>query len=89
MGILREARFWHAAQISHFQIDYCFISALVERWRPETHTFHLTCGEATISLEDVALLLDLPINGNEIIGQTSGLGITLCEELPSVVPPPK
>ncbi|MFQ6624370.1 hypothetical protein Gotur_004307, partial [Gossypium turneri] len=42
--------------------------ALVERWRPETHTFHLSCGECTVTLEDVALQLGLPIDGNAITG---------------------
>ncbi|MBA0765808.1 hypothetical protein Gotri_014945 [Gossypium trilobum] len=32
-------------------------------WRPETHTFHLPCGECTITLEDVALQLGLPMDG--------------------------
>ena len=58
-------------------------------WRLETHICHLTCCEVTITLEDVALLLSLPINGNEVIGQTSSLGIALCEELLGVVPPPE
>ncbi|KAG8489311.1 hypothetical protein CXB51_017356 [Gossypium anomalum] len=31
----------------------------VERWRPETHTFHLSCGERTITLEDRAICYDL------------------------------
>ncbi|KAH1040051.1 hypothetical protein J1N35_041794, partial [Gossypium stocksii] len=39
-----------------------------ERWRPETHTFHLPCGECTITLEDVALQLGLPIDGNMVTG---------------------
>ena len=77
------------AKIRHFQIDSGLISAFVERWQSETHTLHSTCGEATITLEDVTLLLGLPINGNEVIEQTSGLRITFCEELLSVVSSPE
>jgi len=39
------------------------LTALVDRWRPETHTFHLPVGEMTITLEDVAMILGLPIRG--------------------------
>ena len=38
------------------------------RWRPETHSFHLPCGEMTITLQDVAMLLGLPVRGNPVIG---------------------
>ncbi|XP_039143919.1 protein MAIN-LIKE 1-like [Dioscorea cayenensis subsp. rotundata] len=87
IGLLREAGFYHAAQILNYPIDAALVSALVERWRTEKHTFHLTCGETTITLKDVALLLGLPINGHEVIGQTSGLGSAVCAELLGVVPP--
>ena len=40
--------------------------ALVDRWRLETHTFHLPCGEMTPTLQDVAYLLGLPIVGDAV-----------------------
>ncbi|KAG4926985.1 hypothetical protein JHK85_053471 [Glycine max] len=36
---------------------------LVERWRPESHIFHLPVGECIITLEDVALQLGLHVDG--------------------------
>ena len=65
---LELARFGSAALIRTFDLRYDLISALVERWRPETHTFHLLCGECTVTLEDVALHFGLPIDGNVITG---------------------
>ena len=38
----------------------------MERWRQETHTFHLPLSEATITLLDVALLTWLPIEGRAV-----------------------
>ncbi|XP_039123440.1 protein MAIN-LIKE 1-like [Dioscorea cayenensis subsp. rotundata] len=52
----------------------------------EKHMFHLTCDETTITLEDVELLLGLPISGHEVIRQTSNLGSVVCAELLEVVP---
>uniref|UniRef100_A0ACD5UDW2 Uncharacterized protein n=1 Tax=Avena sativa TaxID=4498 RepID=A0ACD5UDW2_AVESA len=42
------------------------ITALVDRWRPETHTFHLRTGETTITLQDMSMILALPIEGNPV-----------------------
>lgn len=33
---------------------------LVDRWRLETHTFHLPCGEMAPTLQDVTFLTKLP-----------------------------
>lgn len=52
------------------QLDKALITALVERWRPETHSFHLASGEITVTLQDVAMLLALPIDGLPVCSTT-------------------
>ncbi|CAI0559408.1 unnamed protein product [Linum tenue] len=47
--------------------DAGLITALVERWQPESSTFHLSFGEVMITLEDVATLTGLAIDGDVII----------------------
>ncbi|XP_028075132.1 protein MAIN-LIKE 1-like [Camellia sinensis] len=37
------------------------ISAFVERWHPETNTFHMPDGEMTVTLDDVRTILGIPI----------------------------
>jgi hypothetical protein len=39
------------------------ITIMVDRWRSETHTFHLPCGEMMVTLEDMAMILGLLILG--------------------------
>ncbi|MCH99204.1 serine/threonine-protein phosphatase 7 long form-like protein, partial [Trifolium medium] len=40
------------------------ISAFVERWHPETSSFHMSFSEMTITLDDMACLLHLPVRGD-------------------------
>ena len=66
------------------EIDHCLISALVERWQPETHTFHLPHGEMSITLQDVEVIFELPIDGEVLVGPTAmvdGDWRQLCVEL--------
>ncbi|RYR74067.1 hypothetical protein Ahy_A02g008670 isoform A [Arachis hypogaea] len=46
------------------------LSALIERWRPKTHTFHLPVREVTVTLEDVSYILGFPVNGKSITGRS-------------------
>ncbi|KAK5770865.1 hypothetical protein PVK06_047022 [Gossypium arboreum] len=68
MPYLELAGFGSAALTRTFDLRYDLISALVERWRPKTHTFHLPCGECTVTLEDVALQFGLLIDGDAVTG---------------------
>jgi hypothetical protein len=49
--------------LTQFNFDAPLIAAFMDRWRPETHTFHLPVGEMTLSLEDAAMLGGLPCAG--------------------------
>ncbi|KAK9131300.1 hypothetical protein Sjap_011787 [Stephania japonica] len=42
------------------------ISAFVEWWQSETNTFHLPFGEMSITLEDVSILLKIPVTGKVV-----------------------
>nr|XP_016435031.1 PREDICTED: uncharacterized protein LOC107761321 [Nicotiana tabacum] len=55
--------FYRIIEIGRLQFDWALITDMIERWRPEIHTFHLHIGEATITLEDVKVLFGLPVNG--------------------------
>ncbi|KAK1379395.1 PMD domain-containing protein [Heracleum sosnowskyi] len=60
---IRSAGLFGVFQIGMMTHDAGLISAFVERWHPETHTFHFSFGEATITLEDVYYILGLPVGG--------------------------
>ncbi|MBA0759800.1 hypothetical protein Gotri_022633, partial [Gossypium trilobum] len=51
-----------------YKLDPRLINALVERWRPETHAFHLPYGECISTLKDVALQLGLQMDGPIVTG---------------------
>ncbi|KAL5184599.1 Serine/threonine-protein phosphatase 7 long form [Glycine soja] len=84
--LLRQCGFYWIMKMGYLKINSALITAFIERWRPETHTFHLRCGEATITLQDVSVLLGLRIDGAPLIGSTNLVWADLCEELLGVRP---
>ncbi|XP_020229231.1 protein MAIN-LIKE 2 [Cajanus cajan] len=84
---LARAGMLGVAEISYFPIDHQLISALVERWRPETPTFHMTFGECTITLEDVSVLLGLKVHGDPITGISTYNWVPLVQDLFGITPP--
>lgn len=86
VDLVDKSGFGYFRLIPTIYLDNSLISALVERWRRETNTFHLPVGEMTITLEDVGLLLGLPIDGKPVIGVASKTPSTVCENLLGKVP---
>ena len=56
------------------KMNPCAITALVDRWRPETHTFHFFGGEVSVTLQDVTMISGLPIKGEPICFSTDSEG---------------
>ncbi|XP_057533799.1 protein MAIN-LIKE 1-like [Amaranthus tricolor] len=50
--------------IMHQHIDGVLITTFVERWQPDTNTFHMPWGEMTIILHDVQRILGIGIDSS-------------------------
>ncbi|CAI9088580.1 OLC1v1022948C1 [Oldenlandia corymbosa var. corymbosa] len=89
--LMIKAGFYGVYKAGHIQLDHALITALVERWRQETHTFHLPIGEATVTLQDVSVMWGLPIDGEPVTGhditRTTEEWQEMCEELLGFRPP--
>ncbi|KAK9135433.1 hypothetical protein Syun_014763 [Stephania yunnanensis] len=75
---LHAACFYGTTRVGFISIDWHLITALVERWGPETHTFHFPIGEMTITLQDVQIILGLPVDGLPITGRVEQDYNALC-----------
>ncbi|KAL7217479.1 hypothetical protein ACSBR2_010851 [Camellia fascicularis] len=69
---LLRSGFYGVYRIGHIRLDHHLITTLVERWRIETRTFHFPVGEATVTLQDVALLFGLPVDKDAVSGKDPG-----------------
>ena len=65
-GLLPFARLVEYTGEKRLTYDHSLLTCLVDRWRPETHTFHFPWGEMAPTLQDVSYLLGLPLAGEPI-----------------------
>jgi hypothetical protein len=49
------------------RMDEALLIGLVDRWRSETHIFHLPFSEMIVTLKDIAMLTGLPIRGRPVV----------------------
>jgi len=85
--LIDQAGFGHVLKVDNMKINHLMVTTLCERWRIETHTFHMPLGETTVTLEDVSLQLGVPIDDEPLTSGSSGNLLKLCQELLGDIPP--
>ena len=68
-------------KVPDMEVDHALITTLVERWHPETHTFHLPYAEMGITLQDIEVMLGIPMDGLPVTGRTDLKWNEVCREL--------
>ena len=66
--LVQQVGFYGVAHLGFISLDWHLITEFFERWRLETHTFHLPQEEYTITLQDIAILLGLQVDEVVVIG---------------------
>jgi len=84
--ILEQAGFTNIAKLRHLKVDHASVTSLLERWRPETHTFHLAKCECTITLQDISLQLGLRVDGAPIVEEKMFDWEEMCDTYLGVAP---
>ena len=74
-------------KVPDMEVDHALIMALVERWHPETHTFHLPYGEMGITLQDIKVMLGIPVDGLPVTRRTNLKWNEMCRDLLGHEPP--
>ena len=90
MNYIRTAEFEGVINYGMKSLDHALITALVERWRPETHTFHLPIGEVIVTLQDVHVIWGLRIDGEAVTGAERkwdfDVKVEMCQRLLGISP---
>ncbi|XP_070004266.1 serine/threonine-protein phosphatase 7 long form homolog [Nicotiana sylvestris] len=77
---LRDTGFYRTFEIGWLQLDWSLTTALIEKWRPETHTFHLPIGETTITLQDVQQFTGFRPQGEVVASGGSHISVTTIKQ---------
>ena len=78
MQYIDASAFTELFKVPNKEVNHALITALVEWWRLETHTFHLPYGEMGITLQDIEVMLGLLVDGLLVTGKTDMNWSWLC-----------
>ena len=84
---ITEAGFKGLFKVPKMEVDHALITTLVERWRLKMHTFHSLHGEMGITLQDIEVMLGVPIDGLPMTGSVRMDWFVLCCDLLGHQPP--
>jgi len=74
---IRRGGFFTHSQLRWARLNWPLLTTQIDKWRPETSTFHLRHGEMTITLQDVTMLLGPKIDNSAVSllqSQTTEIG---------------
>ncbi|EYU45049.1 hypothetical protein MIMGU_mgv1a027055mg [Erythranthe guttata] len=63
LELLEQSGLYQLKDCTFAHHNSALISAFVERWQPDTNTFHMPFGEMSITLHDVSYIMGLHIDG--------------------------
>ena len=75
-------------KVPDMEVDHVLITTLVEWWRPKTHMFHLPHGEMGITLQDIEVMLGIPVDGLPVTGRIDLKWNEVCRDLLGHEPSP-
>ena len=94
MSVLEVAWIRVSSHGPSIKFDHALITTFVKQWYPKTHSFHLPHGVMTITLQDVEVIMGMPIEGEAMVGSnertwktvyTEMLGIQILDENKTVL----
>ncbi|KAK1262169.1 hypothetical protein QJS04_geneDACA021834 [Acorus gramineus] len=79
--MVKKSGLWPLVEYSFHAPNRHLISSMVERWHPETNTFHLPFGEMTITLDDVTQIIGIPVMGRAVDKTGSSVSVSYLKYL--------
>ena len=69
------------------EVNHAFITALVEQWRLKTHMFHLPHKEMGITLQNIKVMLGIPVDRLPVTWKADMTWSDVCRDLLGHQPP--